>query len=196
MTKFSGDQVFSQIIKSSLRVNHAGEFGAKRIYEGQEYIFRMKQDSKNTQLIQEMKEHEKEHLEYFENKIRSQRIRPTIMTPIWSIGGFLLGAGSAILGPKVAMACTVAVEEVIQEHYQTQLDQLENEFNKDVSDSSKNEQIFYYELYEKIQKFRDDEIHHKEIGIENHAEDMFGYNHFSCAVTAITKIAIEISKRI
>ena len=111
------------IISKIIRVNHAGEYGAKRIYEGQ---IAFTKDPIAKAKIQEMLDGEKEHLNFFENEISQKNIRPTLFFPIWHIAGYGLGAITAIMGEKSAMACTHAVEEVIAEHYQKQINQLAN----------------------------------------------------------------------
>jgi ubiquinone biosynthesis monooxygenase Coq7 len=160
-----------------IRVNHAGEFGARQIYRGQLAVL------KGNRKIQEMLEQELEHLDFFEKEIIKRKIRPTLLTPLWAVGGFVLGALSATLGEKGAMACTVAVEEVIGNHYKSQLDELKE---------LKHEK----ELYQTIEKFRDDELEHKDIGLEHGAEQAVAYKSISVAITILSKTAIFIAKRI
>ena len=167
------------IIDRIIRVDHAGEYGAKRIYEGNLAVI-------DDPLIREMKEQELEHLEYFTEQIKERQVRPTILMPVWHVGGFMLGAISAKLGRKATMACTVAVEDEIAEHYQKQLDELSDE----------DEDGEYADLKEKITKFRQDEIEHKHHGLENDAEDMKGYKVFYHLVRGITKTAIALSERV
>jgi 3-demethoxyubiquinol 3-hydroxylase len=104
-------------LDSIVRVDHAGEYGARRIYAGQMAILKK---SSAYPVIKEMYEQEEKHLKYFEQEIRQRRVRPTFMLPLWHVGGYLLGAATALLGERAAMACTVAVEEVIGEHYRSQ----------------------------------------------------------------------------
>lgn len=142
-------------IEEFIRVDHAGERGAIKIYEGQLLALNtlIKNDSlKKT--IQEMKNHEKEHLDYFENEIKKRNIEPTKFLPLWDILGITLGFGSTIMGKKAAMLCTASVEEVIDNHYQNQIKQLENDEKK---------------LKDKIIKFREDELHHKDIAYKEGA---------------------------
>ena len=106
------------LIDRMIRVNQAGEYGAKRIYEGQLSILG---DTTDGPVLQEMKEHEQVHLDAFNKLMIDKRVRPTALFPIWHIAGFALGAGTARLGKNAAMACTVAVEEVIEEHYEKQI---------------------------------------------------------------------------
>lgn len=166
----------SKKIDEMIRVNHAGEYGAKRIYLGQLSVL------KNNQKIHEMYEQELEHLDFFENEMKKRQVRPTVLSPIWHFGGFALGAATALLGEKAAMACTVAVESVISEHYQEQLEDLKNLKDENA-------------LKEKIQKFRNDEIEHHDAGIEHGAEQMVGYEILTGIVKGITKTAIAVSKK-
>lgn len=167
-----GDLNPQEKIERLIRVNHAGEYGAKRIYLGQLAIL------KGNKTIEHMMEQEIEHLEYFESKMRTHKVRPTILQPFWHIAGFALGAATAIMGEKAAMACTVAVEEVIDEHYAKQLDELKDG-----------------ELKESIEKFRAEEIEHRNIGIANHAKEAVGYELLSSIVKAGSRAAIWLSSR-
>lgn len=166
-------------IDTIVRVDHAGELGADRIYAGQMAVLGR---TDKGPLIQHMWEQEKRHREKFEELIVKHRVRPTIMAPIWNVGAFCLGAGSALLGEKAAMACTVAVETVIVEHYNDQLRQLmdEPQVNK--------------ELLETITKFRDEEQEHHDIGIDHGAEQAPLYKLFSEGVKLCCKTAIAVSK--
>ena len=116
-------------IEKFIRVDHAGERGAIKIYEGQ--LLALNTFIKNDELkkkIEEMKEHEKEHANYFENEIKKRNISPTKFLPLWDLLGIGLGFGSTILGKKAAMLCTASVEEVIDKHYQNQIQQIESEY--------------------------------------------------------------------
>jgi ubiquinone biosynthesis monooxygenase Coq7 len=166
-----------QKLAEILRVNQAGEYGAKRIYTGQLAIL------KNHKEIKHMLEQELEHLDYFNNQVRQRRVRPTFLQPIWHVGGFALGAITALMGEKAAMACTVAVEEVIGEHYNQQLGELKNISNEN-------------ELTRKITKFRDEELEHKDKGLKHGAQEAICYSTLKNAIKAITKTAIFLSKRI
>jgi len=161
-------------LQQAIRVNHAGEYGAICIYYGQKLI--LKKSSIINKII-EMEEQEKKHLNYFNEKIREHKIRPTILLPIWKMLGISLGAVTATMGEKAAMACTVAVEEIIGEHYKEQVLHLENG-----------------ELKETISKFRDEELEHRDIAIEHNAENAFGYNTLSSFIKTGCKIAIYLSK--
>jgi ubiquinone biosynthesis monooxygenase Coq7 len=149
-------------LEEIIRVDHAGERGAIKIYEGQLLALKtLKQDEFLKKKIEEMKEHEKEHYEYFDNEIKKRNIKPTKLLPLWDLMGVTLGFGTAMLGEKAAMLCTASVEEVIDGHYKDQTYKL-GEDEK--------------ELKEKIMKFRDDELHHKDIAYDNGAtkEGLFG----------------------
>ncbi|CAH0391926.1 unnamed protein product [Bemisia tabaci] len=169
----------SKEVDSIIRVDHAGEFGADRIYAGQIAVLG---NSVVGPKIAEMWEQEKVHKAKFDELINKYRVRPTALLPIWNIAGFALGAGSALLGPKAAMACTVAVESVIVEHYNDQLRTL-------MSDPEKNK-----ELLEVIKKFRDDEQEHHDTGLEHGAEEAPFYRLFSDVIKLGCKTAISISK--
>ncbi len=142
-------------IEEFIRVDHAGERGAIKIYEGQ--LLALNTVVKNDKLkkkIEEMQVHEKEHCDYFEKEIKRRKIKPTKFLPLWDLLGVGLGFGSALMGKKAAMLCTASVEEVIDKHYQNQINQLKNDEK---------------ELKNKIIKFRDDEINHKDIAYEEGA---------------------------
>tara|TARA_B110000196_G_scaffold188220_1_gene161247 strand:+ start:12 stop:545 length:534 start_codon:yes stop_codon:yes gene_type:complete len=169
-------------IEEFIRVDHAGERGAIKIYEGQ--LLALNTFVKNDALkkkIEEMKIHEKEHCDYFENEIKKRNIEPTKFLPLWDILGVGLGFGSTILGKKAAMLCTASVEEVIQEHYTNQIEQLESDEKK---------------LKEKIIKFREDEIHHKNIAYEEGATKVGLYSILDKVIKTGSKIAINISEKI
>ncbi|XP_060523856.1 5-demethoxyubiquinone hydroxylase, mitochondrial [Cylas formicarius] len=167
------------ILNEIIRVNHAGELGADRIYAGQMAILG---NTSKGRLIQHMWEQEKAHRAKFEELIRENRVRPTVMTPIWDIAGFLIGAGTAMLGEKAAMACTVAVETVIVEHYNDQLRTL-------LEDPENNK-----ELMQVITKFRDEEQEHHDTGIDQGAEQTPYYQTLSNTIKVGCKAAIAISK--
>ena len=168
-----------EILEQIIRVDHAGEYGATRIYDGQIAVFG--KNSKIGKTIQHMADQEQEHIDKFNELILEHRVRPTALLPVWNIAGFALGASTAFLGEKAAMACTVAVEKVIGEHYQEQLDLLEDD-QKD--------------LKKTISKFRDDELEHHDIGIEHDAESAPGYRIMSKVIELGCKTAIAISKKI
>ena len=169
-------------VEEFIRVDHAGERGAVKIYEGQLLALNtfVKDDSlKKT--IEEMKVHEKEHCDFFENEIKKRKINPTKLLPLWDLLGVGLGFGSTLLGKKAAMLCTASVEEVIDEHYLSQIKQL--------GDDEKN-------LKKKITKFRKDELNHKDIAYEKGATKKGAYSILDLVIKTGSKIAINISEKI
>ena len=168
-----------QTLEEIIRVDHAGEYGATKIYDGQIAIFG--KDSKIGKTIQHMADQEKEHIDKFNDLIIEHKVRPTALLPVWNIAGFALGASTALIGEKAAMACTVAVEKVIGEHYQEQLELLEDD---------------HKELKKTISKFRDDELEHHDIGIEHDAENAPGYRIMTKLIELGCKTAIAISKKV
>lgn len=176
--RMPGDPTRDQMIKSMIRVDHAGEHGAVRIYAGQLAVL-AGTDAEDT--IREMAEQEQKHLLTFDSMIADRQVRPTALTPIWHVAGFALGAGTALLGPKAAMACTQAVEEVIDEHYAAQAEQLGDD-EKDLRDT--------------VEEFRADERAHRDKAIEEGAEQAPGYEILTGAVKAGSKLAIWLSSRI
>lgn len=176
--KLPGDLNKNNFVHEVIRVNHAGEYGAKMIYAGQMFVLK---NAKSYATIKHMASQEEEHLEYFSKQIGERRVRPTFMMPFWHVGAFAMGAATAILGEKAAMACTEAVEDVIEKHYQEQLDSLD--------DSE-------MELKQKIKKFRDEEIEHRDIGIANESQSAPSYNLLKAAVGCMTKLAICVSKKV
>jgi ubiquinone biosynthesis monooxygenase Coq7 len=169
-------------IEEFIRVDHAGERGAVKIYEGQLLALNtLVKDEKLKKIIEEMKVHEKEHCEFFEKEIKKRDIKPTKLLPLWDLLGVALGFGSTILGKKAAMLCTASVEEVIDKHYQSQIDQLD-----------KTEK----ELKKNITKFREDELHHKDIAYEKGATKKGCYSILDKIIKTGSKIAINISEKI
>jgi len=169
-------------VEEFIRVDHAGERGAIKIYEGQLLALNtLIKDENLKKTIEAMKVHEKEHCDYFENEIKKRKIKPTKMLPLWDLLGVGLGFGSTILGKKAAMLCTASVEEVIDKHYLNQLNQLESDEE---------------ELKQKIKKFREDEIHHKNIAYEEGATKKGVYLLLDKAIKTGSKIAISISEKI
>jgi len=169
-------------VKEFIRVDHAGERGAIKIYEGQLLALNtFIKDDDLKKKIEEMKVHEKEHCDYFENEIKKRNISPTKFLPLWDILGVGLGFGSTILGKKAAMLCTASVEEVIDEHYSNQIKELESDEKK---------------LRDKIIKFREDEIHHKNIAYKEGATKKGVYSILDKIIKTGSKIAINISEKI
>ena len=169
-------------LEEIIRVDHAGERGAIKIYEGQLLALKtIKQDEVLKNKIEEMKDQEKEHLEYFEKEIQKRKIKPTYLLPLWDLVGVGLGFGTALLGEKAAMLCTASVEEVIEDHYTNQLKQLGND-EKD--------------LKAKIEKFKEDEINHKNIAYESGATNKGIYFIMDKVIRTGSRIAITISEKI
>lgn len=168
-------------LEDMIRVDHAGEYGAVRIYEGQLAVLGDKAPSSN--VIRHMLEQEKEHLGTFDEMIAKRRVRPSALLPFWHLAGFALGAGTALLGEKAAMACTVAVEEVIDEHYLEQIDHLEG----DASEA---------ELRETCVEFREDELAHRDTGLAHGAEQAPAHQALTALVKNGSRLAIWLSKRI
>ncbi|HEX2580597.1 MAG TPA: demethoxyubiquinone hydroxylase family protein [Dongiaceae bacterium] len=168
-----------QALDRILRVDHAGEYGARRIYEGQLAI--LKRDPL-APTIRHMHEQEMAHLRRFQELLPEYRARPTALSPLWHIMGFALGAGTALLGAKAAMACTIAVEEVIDEHYARQIDYL-----KENGEGA---------LAEEIDAFRADEVAHRDLGQRSGGEQARFYPFLHGAIKNATRLAIWMSERI
>ena len=169
-------------LEEIIRVDHAGERGAIKIYEGQLLALKtIKQDNSLKNIIEEMKEHELEHLKYFENEIKKRKIKPTNLLPLWDVMGVFLGFGTVLLGKKATMLCTASVEEVIEDHYQNQLKKLGNDEK---------------ELKSKIEKFKSDEADHKNIAYESGATNKGIYSIMHKIIKTSSKIAITISQKI
>ena len=171
-----------KILEEIIRVDHAGERGAIKIYEGQLLaLSTFKKDEKLKKLIEEMKEHEKEHFNYFDKEIQKRNIKPTIFLPLWDLLGVTLGFGTTMLGQKAAMLCTASVEEVICDHYKNQLDKLGDD-EKDLKKS--------------IKKFREDEDEHKNIAYDNGASKKGLYGILDKVIKTSSRIAIAVSEKI
>ena len=169
-------------VEEFIRVDHAGERGAVKIYEGQ--LLALNTIIKNDDLkktIEDMKVHEIEHCQFFEKEIKKRNIKPTKFLPLWDLLGVGLGFGSTLLGKKAAMLCTASVEEVIDKHYLDQINQLGPEEN---------------ELKKKITKFREDELHHKDIAYENGASKKGLYSIMDKIIKTGSRIAINISEKV
>ena len=169
-------------IEEFIRVDHAGERGAIKIYEGQLLALNtLVKDEDLKQTITEMKKHEEEHCNFFENEIKKREIKPTKLLPIWDLIGLGIGFGSTILGKKAAMLCTASVEEVIDGHYKKQIDQIGVDEKK---------------LKKKIIKFREDELHHKNIAYDQGATKKGIYSAMDLIIKTGSKMAIKISEKI
>jgi ubiquinone biosynthesis monooxygenase Coq7 len=165
-------------IKRFIRVDHAGEYGAERIYSGQLAVLGR---GPHAETLHHMRDQEVHHLETFSRLVVTRRVRPTVMLPFWHVAGFALGAVTAAMGVKAAMACTVAVEETIDEHYAAQQATL------DADEAS---------LNETIERFRLEELEHRDIGIENGALQAPAYRLLTAVIKAGCKAAIKISERV
>ncbi|NXM95801.1 COQ7 protein, partial [Sylvia borin] len=180
-TRVEQEGINKPVIDRIIRVDHAGEYGANRIYAGQMAVLGR---SSVGPVIQQMWNQEKVHLKKFNELMVAYRVRPTVLLPFWNVAGFVLGAGSAFLGKKGAMACTVAVEECISEHYNNQIRTL-------IEDPKK-----YKELLQVIKQFRDEEQEHHDIGLEHDAEATPAYSVLKTAIQLGCKAAIFLSERI
>ncbi len=173
-----GDETPRQRVERMIRVDHAGEYGATRIYAGQLAV--LGRGPKGA-LIRHMQAQEQEHLRTFSHLVAERRVRPTALLPFWHIAGFALGAATAALGEKAAMACTVAVEDAIEAHYTAQARELgETE----------------PELKQMIEAYRAEEVEHRDIGLAEGAEQTPGYRLLYRAIHAGCRVAIALSERI
>ena len=168
-----------KLIEEIIRVDHAGEHGATQIYRGQLAVF--KENTEFGKEIKEMADQEEIHKSTFDEYIVKENVKPTALFPFWNLAGYALGLGTALMGKKAAMACTVAVEKVIGEHYREQQDLLEEDEK---------------ELKKTIAKFEKDELEHHDIGLEHDAENAPGYKIMTKVIEIGCKTAIAISKKI
>ena len=173
-----GDPPPNAEIDRVLRVDHAGEYGAVRIYGGQLAVLGR---GRARDATRRMAEQEERHLAAFESLMGAHRARPTLLSPVWHIAGYALGAATALLGERAAMACTVAVEEVIDEHYSAQAERLGN------ADPA---------LTETIRQFRADELAHRDAALAHGAEEAPGYDLLSAVIKTGSRLAIWLSERI
>lgn len=164
---------------SMIRVDQAGEYGATRIYAGQLAVLRS--NCPEAKLISRMAEQERRHLQRFDRLVAERRVRPTALQPLWNVAGFALGAATALMSEKAALACTDAIETEIDRHYSSQLDEL----GKDDP-----------ELAADIAEFRADELEHRETARNAGATTALGYPLLTAAIRAGCRVAIELSKRI
>jgi len=176
--RLPGDRSFDERTKRMIRVNHAGEYGAKRIYAGQLAVLGK---TKAAAVIREMAQQEQEHLDAFSTIMTKRHVRPTVLMPLWHIAGFAMGAATALLGEKAAMACTVAVESVIDEHYAKQEEEL------GANDT---------ELKSMVTQFRADEKEHHDTALNHGAESAPHYALLTRVIECQTKFAIWLSTRL
>lgn len=176
-----GDPKGKALVDRIVRVDHAGEYGATRIYAGQLAVLGPKHPVAGE--IRHMAEQEERHLATFEKMIAERRVRPTALTPVWHVVGFALGAATAMLGEKAAMACTVAVEETIDEHYAAQAAALEAMPEEAA-------------LKSVVEEYREDELAHRDTALSHGAEDAPLYPVLSATVKAGSRLAIWLSERV
>ncbi len=176
--RLPGDPRPEETIEAMIRVDHAGEYGARRIYDGQLAVLGKNAGGGS---IRRMAEQEKEHLDTFDRMVVDRNVRPTVLAPVWHAAGFALGAGTALLGERAAMACTAAVESVIDEHYAKQGDELGDD---------------EAELKSTIEQFRADEQEHHDTAIDHGAKQAPGYEVLTGAIKSGTRLAIWLSTRI
>jgi ubiquinone biosynthesis monooxygenase Coq7 len=176
--RLPGDPTREQVVDSIIRVDHAGEYGATRIYAGQLAVLGR---TRSAPALREMAAQEKEHLAHFEKLVADRRVRPTALSPLWHVAGFALGAATALMGERAAMACTEAVEEVIDEHYARQAEAL----GEDEA-----------ELRAAILRYRDDEIAHRDLARAEGAADAPGHELITSAVKLGSRLAIWLSSRL
>ena len=178
-----GDPSPRQIVERVIRVDQAGEYGAIRIYAGQQAVMRRryKPGNKARAAIDRMARQEQRHKEEFDRLLVERRVRPTLLQPVWHVAGFALGAATALLGEKAAMACTVAVEEVIDEHYRRQIETLGDD---------------EAELRDLCVRSRDDEIEHRETGMAHGAGQAPLHKPLTDFVKAGSRAAIWLAERL
>jgi 3-demethoxyubiquinol 3-hydroxylase len=173
-----GDISRDEQVRRMIRVNHAGEYGAQRIYAGQLAVLRK---SASGPLLEHMAQQEEKHLEKFSEMMVERRVRPTALMPLWHVAGYALGAATALMGEKAAMACTVAVESVIDAHYAGQ------EAMLDESEA---------ELKSVVSEFRADEREHHDTALAQGAESTPLYHILTTAIVYQTRLAIWLSTRV
>ena len=173
-----GDPSPGATVRRMIRVDHAGEYGAARIYAGQLAVLGR---SGSADTLRQMQAQEQEHLKGFAELVVRRRVRPTALLPFWHVVGYALGAATAAMGERAAMACTVAVEEAIDEHYAGQTAALGDD---------------EVPLRETIEKFRAEELEHRDIGVAHGAEQAPGFPLMRLAIKTGCRLAIRLSERI
>lgn len=176
--RLPGDPSREELLARMIRVDQAGEYGAVRIYEGQMAVLGR---SASAPALRRMSEQERRHLDAFDRLLVARRVRPTLLSPLWHVAGFALGAGTALLGEKAAMACTAAVEEVIDEHYAAQAEALGDD---------------EAELRATVESFRADEAEHRDLALEAGAEQAPAYPLLTGAIKTGSRLAIWLSERL
>ena len=178
MNRLPGDPLPAAQVSRMLRVDHAGEYGAARIYAGQLAVLGR---GETAPVLREMQAQEQQHLARFAELLVERRVRPTAMLPLWHLAGFALGAATAMLGERAAMACTVAVEEAIDAHYGVQIEAL------DAGETG---------LRDTLTRFRDDERQHREVALQHGAEQAPAYRLLAAAIRTGCRLAITVSERL
>ncbi|HUA54700.1 MAG TPA: demethoxyubiquinone hydroxylase family protein [Candidatus Sulfotelmatobacter sp.] len=177
--RLPGDLDARALVERIIRVDHAGEYGARRIYDGQLAV--LGRGSPAHAAIRAMAEQERRHLAAFDTLVADRRVRPTALMPLWHVAGFALGAATALLGERAAMACTIAVEEVIDEHYAKQTAALGDD---------------EAELRGRLEEFRGHELEHKAVAEAHHGREAGGYALLSAAIKTGSRLAIWLSERV
>jgi ubiquinone biosynthesis monooxygenase Coq7 len=171
-------------IAAMIRVDHAGEFGALRIYKGQLAVLsRIPSAKDNTDSIAHMASQEQKHFDVFSDLVRTRGVRPTVLEPVWYVAGYALGAATALMGEKAAMACTVAVEDVIDEHYARQIKIL----------STRPDEVGLKNI---VEEFRQDELDHRDEALARGAKQAPFYGLLSSVIRMGCRTAIRLSERI
>ena len=169
-------------VAEMLRVDHAGEYGAVQIYRGQRAVFdALPHKARLSGVLKDMEDGERHHLDTFDALLLERGVRPTVFSPLWNAAGFALGAATALMGEKAAMACTEAIEEVIEAHYREQAEEL--------GDTEP-------DLRATIEQFREDEIGHKNTAVEHGAPEAFGHGLLSRAIKTGCAVAIRLSEKL
>ncbi len=176
MAYLPGNLKQEQFLDQVIRVNHAGEYGAKNIYAGQMLILKNIEDQ---QMLKIMADQEAQHLDYFCKEIQKRKIRPSVLLPLWNIMGYALGVGTALLGKNSAMVCTEAIEEVIDEHYQSQL----------------REKSLPLDIAINVEKFRQEELEHHDMAAKNRDELNIGHKILYNAIKVGCRVSIALAKR-
>lgn len=176
--RLPGDPRPADQVARMIRVDHAGEYGAKRIYEGQLAVLGR---GPHGPTIRHMADQEARHLTAFERLVVERRVRPTALLPVWHVAGYALGAATALLGERAAMACTVAVEEVIDEHYRGQSAAL------GTAEPA---------IRDQVEEFRAEELEHRDTALAAGAAEAPAYPLLSAAIKAASRLAIRLSERI
>ncbi|MDG2530623.1 demethoxyubiquinone hydroxylase family protein [Caulobacter endophyticus] len=165
-----------------LRVDQAGELAAVHIYRGQQAVMKHARGRERiAEQLKEMEGHEQVHLSRFDELLSERKVRPTLMSPLWRLAAFTLGAGTALIGDKAAHACTEAVESVIEKHYAGQIEELKD---RDPA------------LAAELSKFRDDELMHRDLAVEEGAHEAAAYPLLSAVIQTGCKVAIKISEKL